>query len=76
MFVTCVIIIVVGLVMFAIPIIPGAPIYLVCGVTIASQANQLGDSFVLSMLLGTATGLFLRAKRALQKSPVSPKETC
>jgi len=46
----CVIIVCIALLLFAIPVVPGVPAYLACGVIIGAAEKQLG-SFALTMLL-------------------------
>jgi len=64
-FLICLIIIGVGLLLFAIPVIPGVPIYFLCGVTItaaeeaASDADKLGG-FGIAIVLGSATAFLTK----------------
>jgi len=49
----CIIIVCIALVLFAIPVVPGVPAYLACGVIIGAAENQIG-SFELTLLLAWA----------------------
>lgn len=47
----CVIIIVIALCLFAIPVVPGVPAYLACGVTIGAAGEKAFGSFTAALLL-------------------------
>ena len=53
----CFIIIFVGLLLFAVPIIPGVPIYYLTGVICAGQIKQLNESMAIAVVVGTIVSI-------------------
>ena len=56
----------IGLVLFAIPVVPGVPAYLACGVILGAAEDQFGD-FAVTMVVAMAVAIFTKLLACLMQ---------